>query len=222
MPRRVLAFASWLEPALAAKVQEAVERLLGRGEAFSIAAASLKGRHFEIDGRAIAGRAVMRIRDVSGDRLQLARLRESHAEADGALAALRALLDAIPHPAWTRDAEGRVAWSNAAYARAVEAKDGADVASENLELFDRDSVRRSAAERRRGRLAAARAGGRGGRAPDVRGRRGRHRRPARRASPTIFPNSSRCAPKWSATPAPIRACSTNCRRRWRFSTAPNG
>jgi len=149
LPRRVLAFSSWLEPGLAAKAQQAVERLLGRGEAFSIAAAGLKGRHFEIDGRAIAGYAVMRIRDVSGDRLQLARLRDSHAEANSALAALRALLDAIPHPAWTRDAEGRVAWSNLAYAHAVEAKDSAEVASRNLELFDQDLCAEALAERRR-------------------------------------------------------------------------
>ena len=36
-------------------LQQAVDRLLGRGEAFSLAVASLKGRHFEIDGRAVAG-----------------------------------------------------------------------------------------------------------------------------------------------------------------------
>jgi signal transduction histidine kinase len=122
-PRRVLAFASWLEPAIAANLQHAVERLLGRGEAFSLAAASLKGRHFEIDGRAVAGCAVVRILDVSGERLQLARLRDSHAQANAALDALRALLDAIPGPAWTRGVDGRIAWANLAYARAVEAAD---------------------------------------------------------------------------------------------------
>ena len=147
--RRVLAFSTWLEPTLAGAVAGAVDRLLERGEAFSIAAASLKGRHFEIDGRAVAGCAVMRIRDVSGDRLQLARLRDSHAEANAALASLRALLDAIPHPAWTRDASGRVAWTNLAYARAVEAKDPADAASRGLELFDQDLCTEAQAERER-------------------------------------------------------------------------
>ncbi len=148
LPRRVLAFSSWLEPALAATVQQAVERLLGRGEAFSIAAGSLKGRHFEIEGRAVAGYAVVRIRDVSGDRLQLARLRDSHTAAVNALAALRALLDAIPHPAWTRDGEGRLTWSNLAYSRAVEAKDAAEVANRNLELFDQDLCAEALVERR--------------------------------------------------------------------------
>jgi signal transduction histidine kinase len=148
-PRRILAFSTWLEPALATSVRDAVDRLLERGEAFSIAAASLKGRHFEIDGRAVAGCAVMRIRDVSGDRLQLARLRDSHAEANEALASLRTLLDAIPHPAWTRHADGRIAWANVAYAGAVEAKDAADAASRGLELFDKDLCAEALAERGR-------------------------------------------------------------------------
>ena len=71
LPRRVLGFGSWLAPDLAQKMDHAVERLRERGEGFSVAVASTRGRHFEIDGRAVAGRAVMRIRDVSGDRLQL-------------------------------------------------------------------------------------------------------------------------------------------------------
>ena len=123
LPRRVLGFGSWLAPDLAQKMDHAVERLRDRGEGFSVALASTRGRHFEIDGRAVAGRAVMRIRDVSGDRLQLVRLRESHTELLEELGAIRAMLDAIPHPVWTRDGAGRLAWSNVAYARAVEARD---------------------------------------------------------------------------------------------------
>ena len=220
-PRRVLAFSSWLEPSLAANLQQAVERLLGRGEAFSLAAASLKGRHFEIDGRAVAGCAVVRILDVSGERLQLARMRDSHAQANAALGALRALLDAVPSPAWTRDADGKVAWVNLAYARAVEAADGADAVARGLELFDQALGAEAAQARsRERRLAAARAGGGRRRPQAVRGDRGRDRRRRRRSSPTIFPSSRPCASRWSATSAPIRACSTSCRPPWRSSTAP--
>jgi signal transduction histidine kinase len=117
-------------------LQQAVERLLSRGEAFSLAAASLKGRHFEIDGRAVAGCAVVRIRDVSGERLQLAQLRDNYAETTAALDALRTLLDAIASPAWTRGADDKIAWANLAYARAVEAADGADAVARGLELFE--------------------------------------------------------------------------------------
>jgi signal transduction histidine kinase len=137
LPRRVLGFGSWLAPELAQKLDQAVERLRQRGEAFSITVASLAGRHFEVDGRAIAGRAVMRIRDISGDRLQLVRLRENHNRLIEEIGALRAMLDAIPNPAWTRDSDGRIVWVNAAYANAVEAKDAIEAAARNLELFDR-------------------------------------------------------------------------------------
>jgi signal transduction histidine kinase len=136
LPRRVLGFGSWLAPDLAQKMDHAVERLRARGEGFSFALASLRGRHFEIDGRAVAGHAVMRVRDVSGDRLQLVRLRESHAELLEELGATRAMLDAIPNPVWTRDDAERLGWCNVAYARAVEARDPVDAVARGLELFD--------------------------------------------------------------------------------------
>ena len=62
--------------------------------------ASLKGRHLELAGRAIGANAVMRIRDVSGDRLERVRLQDSYAEAQAEIAGFRRLFDALPHPAW--------------------------------------------------------------------------------------------------------------------------
>ena len=53
LPRRVLGFGSWLAPDLAQKMDQAVERLRERGEGFSVAVASSRGRHFEIEGRAV-------------------------------------------------------------------------------------------------------------------------------------------------------------------------
>ena len=74
--RRVMAFGAWLPAEVAQKLDHCVDSLRARGESFRMAVESLSGRHFEIDGRAISGRAVMRIRDVSGDRLEAIRLRE--------------------------------------------------------------------------------------------------------------------------------------------------
>ena len=74
--RRVLGFGSWLPPEPAQQLEACVERLRSRGEGFRFAVESLGGRTLEIDGRAVSGRAVMRIRDVSGDRLETVRLRE--------------------------------------------------------------------------------------------------------------------------------------------------
>ena len=88
-PRRVLCFAAWLEPDEAAKAEEAVERLLSRGEAFRLPAVSLRGRHLEIVGRPVSGSAVVRIREVSGDRLEATRMREKLAETEAAVSAAR-------------------------------------------------------------------------------------------------------------------------------------
>ena len=141
---RVLAFASWLNPAQAARIKEATERLLSRGEAFAAAVVSLRGRHLEIDGRPVSGAAVMRIRDVSGERLQLARLRDEFQETEGALNGLRRALEGVDMPAWTRDAAGRIVWCNIAYARAVDAPDPDAAIDAGGELFD-PALRREAA-----------------------------------------------------------------------------
>ena len=140
----MLNFASWLELTAAAKVEEATERLLKRGEAFATAVTSLRGRHLEIDGRPVSGSAVMRIRDVSGERLQSAELRDKFAKAQSALDALRLALETAGMPAWTRDASGRIAWCNLAYAQAVDAAQEKAAIEKGGELFD-PTVRREAA-----------------------------------------------------------------------------
>jgi signal transduction histidine kinase len=142
--RRVLAYSAWLKPDLAARVGEATERLLKRGEAFSTAVVSLRGRHLEIDGRPVSGSAVMRIRDVSGDKLQLAQLRDRFAETERALGALHLILESAGIPAWMRDAQGRVVWCNAPYAVAVEAPEDPSAVESASELFE-PGLRREAA-----------------------------------------------------------------------------
>ena len=162
-PRHALAFGSWLAADAAQALEHAVERLRNRGEGFRLPLTSLKGRHFEADGRPVGGRAVLRIRDVSGDRLELTRLRESDAGAKAELDSLRSLLDALPTPVWTRDTDGSLTWTNAAYARAVEAVDGKDAVTRQLELLDRDDRQTAASARAatrmwRGRVHAVVAG----------------------------------------------------------------
>jgi signal transduction histidine kinase len=141
---RVLGFWSWLEPAQAVRLEKATARLLSRGEAFAAAVVSLDGRHLEIDGRPVSGSAVMRIRNVSGERLQLAELRDQFAQAERGLDGLRRALEAADMPAWTRDAEGRIAWCNIPYARAVDAPDDQAAIDQGGELFD-PAARRDAA-----------------------------------------------------------------------------
>ena len=147
VPRRVLGFGSWLAPESAQKIEQCVELLRSRGEGFRLPLVSIAGRHLEADGRAIGGRAVMRIRDVSGDRLELTQLRERHARSLLDIDVLRTLLDTIPNPVWVRDANHRLTWTNAAYAKAVEAADGREAVMKGAELLDA-SARAMAAEKR--------------------------------------------------------------------------
>jgi signal transduction histidine kinase len=136
MPRRVLGFGSWLAAAPAQELEHCVERLRSRGESFRLALVSQTGRHLEADGRAVGGRAVMRLRDVSGDRLELIRLRERHARVQAEVDSLRNMLDAIPSAVWMRDGDGHLTWVNAAYARAVEAREPRDAIAHGAELLD--------------------------------------------------------------------------------------
>ncbi len=134
--RRVLGFGSWLPPDQAHALDASVMRLRERGEAFRMVVTSLAGRHLETEGRAVAGCAVMRIRDVAGDRLEVVRLRESHKRIAADLDATRAMLDAVPCPAWTRDHLGRLDWVNIPYVKAVEATDRGDALQRAIELLE--------------------------------------------------------------------------------------
>jgi signal transduction histidine kinase len=152
----------WLEPDAAAEIGHAVERLLHHGQGFSATVVSRRGRHLEITGQPVSGSAVTRIRDVSGERLQLARLNEAFAQAQGELNALRAALEKAGMPAWRRDSEGRLIWCNAPYALAVEAPDVGAAVENGAELFDLALRREAAAMKELGvwkRRAAAVVGG---------------------------------------------------------------
>ena len=145
-PHRVLAFGSWLDATRATAMEQAVEALRSRGEPFSMAFTTLGGRPIEAQGRAIAGRAVLRLKDASGVKRELLNLAGRHEALLTEVASLRALVEKLPSPVWTRDAIGRLTFVNAAYALAVEAQDPADVIERDLELLDssaRDAIARA-------------------------------------------------------------------------------
>ena len=148
----MLGFGSWLAPERAQKLDACVDRLRQKGEGFRFALESLGGRRLEIEGRAVSGRAVMRIRDVSGDRLEAIRLRERLVATIAELDALRAILNAIDSPAWLRDHEDRLTWVNAAYVRAVEAADPTDAILHGTELLERSTREASALTRATGAI----------------------------------------------------------------------
>ncbi|RTL89790.1 MAG: PAS domain-containing protein [Hyphomicrobiales bacterium] len=144
-PRRLLAFGTWLVAKDAQALDAAIDRLRKYGEAFRLSLAGVAGRFYDAEGRAVGGSAVLRIREVTGDRLELIGLRERHAQAQRALEGLQALLDAAPAPVWLRDESGKLSFVNKAYVAAVEAKDREDALSRGVELLD-GSARSDAAK----------------------------------------------------------------------------
>ncbi len=142
--KRVLSFSLWLRGPEARRLEDAVARLKAHGEPFALSLDAAGGRRLEIEGRPSAGRAVMRIREVTGDRLERARSEEKYGKLAEEMSALHAVLDAIPQPLWLRYADGRLAWVNRAYAEAVDCRHPNEAIGKGLELLDRPQRERIA------------------------------------------------------------------------------
>ncbi|WP_336801265.1 ATP-binding protein [Kaistia sp. MMO-174] len=131
-----LAFGAWLEPMAASSLDTAIATLRKRGETFAITLETGNGSFVEAVGRTAGGRAVVRFRDLSGDRLALAELEARHHRLTEDVEAMRALFQATSMPAWIRGRDGKLSWVNNAFARAVEARDPVDAVTRNLEFLD--------------------------------------------------------------------------------------
>ncbi|HRJ70036.1 MAG TPA: PAS-domain containing protein [Beijerinckiaceae bacterium] len=147
---RLLDFGNWVAAGQAQALEAAVERLRTAGESFSLKLKSLGGSVIEADGQPVMGRAVMRLRNVTGERQEIARIQEKLAASAGLITSLRALLDTIPQPVWLRRSDGALAFVNSAYAHAVEAKGADDAMARGLELLERKTRDKVAHKHRQG------------------------------------------------------------------------
>jgi signal transduction histidine kinase len=134
-PQSVLAFETWLDTERAQMMQHAVQALRSHGDGFAVTLVTLAGRCMEADGRAVGARAVLRLKDVSGTKRELVDLAARFDELKRDVDTIRTLVETLPAPIWARDAEGRMAWVNSTYARAVEARDSTDAVARKLELL---------------------------------------------------------------------------------------
>ena len=204
----ILDYASWLEPAAAAQVEEATERLLNRGEAFSICGGQPARATFEISGRPVSGNAVMRIRDVSGDRLELAQMRERIGAGRRRPPARFALaLESAAILAWGRDVRGALGLVQRTLRKGGRsARTNRRPSTTAIELFD-PSLRREAADAIRDAwgLEAPRERRRQRRAPNLRSGRGPNRLRLGRHRPRRYGDRGVARSKWSATRTITRA-----------------
>ncbi len=135
-PQRILAFGTWMPPEPALKMDHAVDALLESGEGFQLNLVTSTGRSIEAMGRAVGGQAIVRIRDLSGLRRELAEMTQRHKTLQQETEMLRDFAAAAPWPIWTRRDAGQLSYANAAYARATEAANVADAVERNLELLE--------------------------------------------------------------------------------------
>jgi signal transduction histidine kinase len=135
-PQRILAFGTWLPPEPALQIDHAVDALREAGEGFLLNLTTSNGHAVEAMGRAIGGQAIVRIRELSGLRRELAETNLRHKALIEETEMLRGFVAAAPWPIWAKRADGALSYANAAYARATEAAGGADAVARNLELLD--------------------------------------------------------------------------------------
>jgi signal transduction histidine kinase len=135
-PQRILAFGTWLPPEPALQMDHAVDALRESGEGFVLNLTTSNGHAIEAMGRAVGGQAIVRLRELSGLRRELAetnfRLKTLMEETE----MLRGFADASPWPIWARSAKGSLNYANAAYVLATEAASAADAVERNLQLLD--------------------------------------------------------------------------------------
>ena len=135
-PQRILAFGTWLPPEPALQMDHAVDALRESGEGFLLNLTTANGHAVEAMGRAIGGQAIVRIRELSGLRRELAETHLRYKALSEETEMLRGFTAAAPWPIWAKRAKGGLSYANAAYARATEADGVADAIERNLELLD--------------------------------------------------------------------------------------
>jgi signal transduction histidine kinase len=134
--QRILAFGTWLPPEPALQMDHAVDALREAGEGFLLNLTTSNGHAIEAMGRAIGGQAIVRIRELSGLRRELAETNLRYKALSEETDTLRSLAAALPWPIWTKRAKGGLSYANAAYARATERSSVADAIGRDVELLD--------------------------------------------------------------------------------------
>ncbi len=133
----LLHFGAWLEPHSADDLKGGLDTLFSAGVPFNLLLRTREGGHIEADGRAAGTRAIVRLRDLVGQKRDLMKIIDQHRQLTRDIQSSRALLDALPAPIWLRGPDGRITWSNEAYVQAVEAESSTQVVERQIELLEK-------------------------------------------------------------------------------------
>lgn len=145
----LLRFGGWVDVASAQDLRRGLDALFADGRPFSQLLKTTTGGYVEADGRAAGGRAILRLREVTGRKRDLSRILDQHRLLVRSTQSGRMLLNALPMPVWFRREDGRIEWVNDAYVKAVEASNEAEVRERQIELLEmrqREALRTSLAK----------------------------------------------------------------------------
>ncbi len=132
----LLRFGGWVDAASAQDLRRGLDALFADGRPFSQLLKTTAGGYVEADGRAAGGRAILRLREVTGRKRDLSRILDQHRLLVRSTQSGRTLLNALPMPVWFRREDGRIEWVNDAYVKAVEATNEAEVRERQIELLE--------------------------------------------------------------------------------------
>jgi signal transduction histidine kinase len=135
-PQRILAFGTWLPATPAQQMDRAIDTLRESGEGFLLNLTASSGQVVEVHGRAIGGQAIVRIRELSSVRRELAETHLRHRTLLQETEMLRGFAQAAPWPIWAKRNDGGLQYANDAYAKAAEAANIEDAVGRNLQLLD--------------------------------------------------------------------------------------
>lgn len=129
-------FAEWLETASVQTLSQGLGNLKKSGTPFNFVVRTRDGDLLEADGRSAGSFATLRLRSLTGERLEMSQLIQKHRELEQRAAMLIGILNQAPMPVWMRNHEREITWANHAYLEAVEADSIQQVVDSKLELIE--------------------------------------------------------------------------------------
>ncbi|SFK66356.1 Signal transduction histidine kinase [Mesorhizobium albiziae] len=130
-----LAFGRWLMPRSAAALEQAVTALREKATAFDLVVETHKSAPLEVHGRKTAAHILVRFVSLSETHRLAARLKLENQRLSADRETILGLLDALAMPFWVRSADGGLKWVNRAFAKAVEAENGAAAVRDGREFL---------------------------------------------------------------------------------------
>lgn len=149
--REFLAFGRWMRGTSASELEKSIELLRVEARSFDMVVETNRDEILEVQGRVSGGKAFVRFIALNNLRAELAELKIERERLTNSIMMFHSLLDAIEHPVWRRDLQGKLTWVNHAYGDAVEAPTPAQALEDGREFLGsiaREKIRSAATSTR--------------------------------------------------------------------------